>query len=155
MSDGVVWREPPAEALKRSRLGMYSTFADELRNNPGRWALLPGDDRTPKGAHGTAQNLRQARMKDFKPKGAWEAVAHDTDVYVRFVGEPAQAEPQPESDEAEPEEDEVPPARIREWAKSQGKVIPDRGRLPGDVVEAYYRAHTRPKHLGVVRAEGQ
>lgn len=30
---------------------------------------------------------------------------------------------------------------IREWARSQGRKISDRGRIPTDVIEAYHQAH--------------
>lgn len=33
------------------------------------------------------------------------------------------------------------PAKIREWAKAQGMDVPDRGRIPAEVREAYEAAH--------------
>lgn len=35
--------------------------------------------------------------------------------------------------------------KIREWAKQVGHKVNDRGRIPADIREAYYRAHTDEK----------
>ena len=32
-------------------------------------------------------------------------------------------------------------ARIREWARSQGLAVPERGRIPAELAEQYARAH--------------
>lgn len=34
-----------------------------------------------------------------------------------------------------------PNAIVREWAKKQGYEVSDRGRLPGNIMDAYYDAH--------------
>ena len=42
---------------------------------------------------------------------------------------------------AEPPVPSGRPAEIRAWARDQGLAIPDRGRIPAEILDAYARAH--------------
>lgn len=35
-------------------------------------------------------------------------------------------------------------AAVREWARANGHVVADRGRIPADIVDAYHAAHGQP-----------
>lgn len=133
----IQWEEPPAHVLARKSRGAYAEFASALRRNPGKWAVLPGSDRTPKGADGTAANIRRGAAADFKPPRAFDARA-DPDtakVYVKYRGP---SEPIPAPDPREPREPSNAPA-IRAWARENGYDIPAKGRLPAEVIERYLR----------------
>lgn len=168
----IEWEDPPALALARVRTpGRYVDFAYALRENPERWAKLPdkegGGERTPKGAAGLAQSIRRGTTAGFKPKGAFEAVADGTTIYVRFAGEPGQAEGQEEGQgddstaEAPGEQAAVEvarradPAVVRAWARTNGLTVTDRGRLSEDVIARYARALERGEHgLGLRAVRG-
>lgn len=156
----ITWEDPPAHALTRSGRSKYASFARALRENPERWGVLPSDgERTEKGAHGTAQNIRRGVMSDFKPKGAFETAVDGARVFVRFIGEPdADEQGDDESDEKRDSDSSsesrvvipegVQPASastIRAWARNNGFNVPERGNLPDDVRNAYYRAQQRPR----------
>lgn len=151
MSNGIVWEEPPPTALfAGQKRGSYTEFAAALREHPGRWGVLPGERKTSESAKNTAQNVRRGVMKDF-PKGQFETAVDHTKVYVRFVGDDQQdgpaksqsAAPASEGGADEPADSK----RIRAWGRANGFDLPDRGRMPAEVYEAYRRAHaayTRP-----------
>lgn len=163
----IQWEQPPREVLEQQgrHPGRYLDFALELRNHPGRWAVLPGPERTKGSASGAAQNVRRGQTKGFT-RGEYEALAHGTKVWVRYVGAigsearritaEVDGKPEPEEDsqtEAATEEESpatvsrgvqpvptTPAAKVRAWAKSQGIEVPERGRLPEGVWEKYAAA---------------
>lgn len=127
------WEDPPAHALTSQRPGQYREFATALRDNPQRWAVLPGERASENSARSTLQNLRRGKMSNF-PKGEFEAVIDKTKIFVRYVGEP-EASP-PSGGSAGPDS-----AIIRAWAVENGYDLPSRGRLSQDVIDAYMDAH--------------
>jgi hypothetical protein len=97
----IEWADPPEKAVLRAQPGRYIEFAATLLENPDRWAKLPTQgERTPKGAAAAAQNIRRGVTKGFL-KGAYEAVADDTTVYVRYVGLPEQPQQAQQSEQPE------------------------------------------------------
>lgn len=140
----VEWEDPPDLALARARTpGRYVDFAFALKESPGRWARLPDDSpRTEKGAQNAAQNIRRGVTAGFKPAGTFEAVSEQGKVWVRYAP-PIQVDQEDEED-SPPSPRKAPrpdPAVVRAWARSNGHDVPDRGRLPEGVLEAYGRAH--------------
>lgn len=88
------WETPPPA---KHRVGQkdghssYAELADELRANPGRWALVA--DR-PGSNTGLATHIRTGSIQCFTPAGDFEAESRRVDgrslVYARFLGgEPA------------------------------------------------------------------
>lgn len=149
----IEWEDPPEVALLRSTgPGKYVEFAVALRDHPGRWAVLPnyeGHTRTEKGAKATAQNIKRGKVKGM-PAGQYETAVQDGKVWVRYsppaAGEVAQEDaPPPAAKAAKPAVDEskVDPAKVRAWARKQGLGVPDRGRLPDDVLDRYAAALER------------
>lgn len=128
----LIWEDPPAAVVNRQRKTLYSAVAEQLRSRPGVWAKLPGE-RTKGTAAGLAQNIRRGAMKDF-PKGQFEAVHDDTQVYVRFVGE---------VDDEVGAVEQIDAPVIRQWAREQGMQVAERGRLAPEVITAYDEAHAR------------
>ncbi|WP_143194335.1 hypothetical protein [Micromonospora sp. CB01531] len=65
-------------------------MANELRANPGRWAVAY-DDVTPNVASRRAGDIRNGLLASFRPAGAFEATTRATAgrarVYVRYIGE--------------------------------------------------------------------
>jgi hypothetical protein len=167
----IEWEDPPALALAKVRTpGRYVDFAYALREHPERWAKLPdkegGEARTDKGAANLAQSIRRGTTAGFKPKGSFEAVADGGTIFVRFTGEPDQAEGQ-EADPGKDETAEAPgeqaavedrqldPAKVRAWARTNGIGVPDRGRLSEDVIARYAAALERGEHgLGLRAVRG-
>lgn len=152
----IVWEDPPPALVRtQGRSGKYTAFAEALRANPEKWALLAageGEDRTEKGSKGTAQNIRRGTMKDFKPKGAFEAVAEGGKIWARFVGEPDDAAEQPELDPDETDEERLVreqetaeriqaeadfAPKVRQWAAVKGIPVSERGRLSAKLVRDY------------------
>lgn len=87
MSNAITWKEPPARV--NGRTGRYSDFFDALRENPGQWALFPGN-----GSSVAAQSIKKGKYIGTE-QGQFEAVTRkETDdagnsrvaVYARFVG---------------------------------------------------------------------
>lgn len=154
------FKDPPEEVLIRSRNvgARYIDFAIALRDHRERWAVLPVTPASDKSAQNLAQNIRRGVTKAFAPSGTYEAVADGTTVYVRFMGEPE--DPQdPKSpasstrgDDVGEDEDVVRSfaPKVREWARATGIEVPDKGRLPRLVIDAYLRDNPdepRPSHL--------
>lgn len=139
----IEWEEPPTAVLARLGRGRYEEFAAALREHPGRWAVLPGEQRTDKGGKATAQNLRGGKMRGF-PKGEFEALSADGKVWVRYMApaEPQDGVPEPqEAAEPDGEEGDKPStATVRAWAQRQGITVPDRGRLPQEIFDRYDKA---------------
>lgn len=136
-----------------------------------RWARLPQDSppRAEKTSENLAANIRRGINSDFRPKGAFETAIDGVEIWVRYIGEPPPEEPKPprssegqdngqdggqdgseggqEGHEGQPPaRPEVNPAEVRAWARNNGFHVPDRGRLPQNVIDAY-KAAQRPRHL--------
>lgn len=151
----IIWEDPPEEALQRPT--RYAPLIKALRENPGKWARIPGE-RTEATAKGLRQNIQSGRLPGWGAKGDHEAVVQGSAVWVRYVAptKPSESvtgapEAAPEPVEAQaPAEDEDTVAEtpaapmIRAWARSQGIVIADHGRLPRKLVERYHNRHAYP-----------
>jgi len=151
MSDdaGIVWEEPPEEVLLRAQGGgQYVEAALALRARPGEWGLLPtaGRVQSESSAKGMAQSIRRGKTKGFAvpaSSGSYEAVADGVKVWARFM-------PKADDDEEgarEPIRSLAP--RVRAWAKEKGMEVPDRGRLPESVMDAFFAdtGEQRPARL--------
>lgn len=139
MTDEIIWEEPSENALRPRPTGQYRVFAEALRTNVGRWAVLPGERKNAESARNTATNVRQGKMKDF-PKGEFDVVTDDVKIFVRYTG-PVVAE----GEGGDPDEIPIPgapdPKKVRAWANANGFTLPAQGRMPADVYEAYRKAH--------------
>lgn len=146
MTEGITWAEPPASArFAGQKPGAYKEFADALRQNPQKWAILPGERKSNESAKGTAQNIRRGVVKGFT-KGEFETAVDDTKIYVRFISiqQPAEdsaVEGVDEDDNDDPDDPGPDSRRVRAWAKANGFDLPERGRMPAEVHEAYRKAH--------------
>ena len=163
----IQWEEPPAHAIvgPGQQRGKYAEIATALRENPGRWALLPSPtgDRTEKGAAATAQNIRRGKVKGFEDgQKVFETAVDGVKVYVRVKPDVDEAEPaQSEGDDDQSEEEEVDDADvpggrplaadIRAWAIETGLSVPDRGRLPREITDAFMKAPENQRHLRAVQ----
>lgn len=84
------WKEPPPAGTSRNA-DKYMEIADELRRNPGKWAMIG------RMSAQNASNIKDGRLAAFRPRGTFEAtyrniskseVGPDTaDIYARYVGE--------------------------------------------------------------------
>lgn len=162
----IQWEEPPAHAIlgPGQHRGRYAEIATALRENPGRWALLPSPtgERTEKGAAATAQNIRRGKVKGFEAgQKVFETAVDGVKVYVRVkpdVDEAEATQPEGESDEQSEEEEEAgdgPGGKaiasdIRAWARERGMDVPDRGRLPREITDAYLNAPENQRRLRAV-----
>lgn len=84
------WEDPaPGAGTPFGRAShRYGGEADRLRKNPRRWALLEkGMDR--RKAYTLASNIKRGNLAAFRPAGAFEVVAKEGSVWVRFTGEGA------------------------------------------------------------------
>lgn len=139
----ITWEEPPAYAKRPGQggsPGRYVKFAVELQKNPGRWALLPAEPTSPKGAEATAHNIRKGKVKGFEAD-KYETAVDELKIYVRFK---APEEDEPNGDgESKPIREEDGPSRgeIRAWARNNGFQVAIRGAIPKDVLDAYDEAH--------------
>jgi hypothetical protein len=144
----IEWEDPPEIAVARVRTpGRYIEFAFALKDHPGRWAKLPAKEgeapRSEKGAANLAQSIRRGTTAGFQPKGGYEAVANEGAIWVRFKDEEATeggekaAEPEATAPAKAPGPD---PVKVRQWARTNGLGVPDRGRLPENIIEAYNKA---------------
>lgn len=140
----IKWEDPPESAKRAgSRPGKYTEWANALKEHPDKWAKLPNEERRqPNTAAGLTQNIRRGKVKGFEG-GRWETATEEGEIWVCYLGpkETTQTEASGSSPEADPD-DEVTHARvsgatIRAWAKERGIDVPERGRLPYDIVEQY------------------
>lgn len=84
----LVWEEPPT---KHARGGKYAEFAQALRQNPGRWAVLatlPAARK--KTAWSSSNGINSGKLIDFRDdNGTFESrvrsTGDETRIYVRFV----------------------------------------------------------------------
>lgn len=81
--------DPPAPPIPRGR-AVREAFANDLRANPGQWALL-GQHPSPTAARQFAYGIRSGKHTSlWLPAGAYETetrtVLGEHRVYVRYVG---------------------------------------------------------------------
>lgn len=158
----IEWEDPPPVAVARVRTpGRYVEWAYALREHPGRWAKLPaqesGEPRTEKGAQNLAQNIRRGATAGFTPKGTYDAVADAGSIWVRYVppterpaegqedgpGKDETAEAPGELSAVEQVRRHADPAKVRQWARTNGFNVSARGALSEEVFNAYARALDR------------
>lgn len=86
----VQWEEPPKPNGGPRANQQLLDFANELRANPGRWALYPTVPSSDSATSSNAANIRRGTLAAFRPPGAFEAVARTAggirQIYVRYVG---------------------------------------------------------------------
>lgn len=138
----IEWEEPPEHVVLRTRGAgaKYLDLALALREEPGRWAVLPGP-RSEKTGSTTAALIRRGKMKAFSG-GKYDAVADGGKIWVKYVG-PLEEEPDPEpaatAPVTPPTRNGPDPALVRRWAHRIGLEVPATGRLPRELVERYLR----------------
>lgn len=71
----LTWKEPPPKR--------WDSVAEELRANPGRWAVveLPGVAYT--------SHIKRGTLKAFRPAGAFEVRSHKGEFFIRYKGDTA------------------------------------------------------------------
>ena len=67
------WQDPPAKR--------WDPIAEELRNNPQRWALVE----VPHPSYGA--HIKRGKLKAFRPVGAFEVKNSKGEIYIRYIGE--------------------------------------------------------------------
>ncbi len=65
----------------------HAAIAQELRDNPGEWALL-----TENGANTLSMQIKRGQIAAYRPSGAFESVTRDVKgtrakIYARYIGE--------------------------------------------------------------------
>lgn len=100
MTGVIRWeRPPPTQARNGGRpadsySSRYAAIADELRANPGRWAVI--DEFTGNHNRGLATKIRLGSMLCFTPAGDFESVSRRSDgvvlTYARYLGDGAVAD---------------------------------------------------------------
>jgi len=138
----IEWSEPPAAALRRQHAtGKYTDLAAALRAHPDRWAKVPDEDRTAKGAQGTAQNIRRGKVKGFEnqPGQRFETAVDGASIWVRCV--PVEGVKEDPAPREPPQRDGDGLARaVRAWAQDQGIPVSVRGRVAQELVDQYLAA---------------
>lgn len=81
------WQEPPSDGRIGNNKGKHIEFAEQLRANPGRWAVM-GEDLS----CSTTTMINRGIILGFAPAGAFEAVTRGVvknrgTIYVRYVGD--------------------------------------------------------------------
>lgn len=86
------WEEPPPSArggAGREPSRRFVAIADQLRANPGRWALIQETEQH--GKSGLATHIRLGAIVAFAPCGDFDAVTRRvgdvTRVYARYLGD--------------------------------------------------------------------
>lgn len=90
------WEDPPpANSTGRTnaprRTAFWRAVAAQLREAPGRWALVC-DEVEWNYAGGTAGQITGGRLAAFRPPGSFEAItrtAYGYRVYARYIGDPS------------------------------------------------------------------
>lgn len=117
-----------------------------LKERPLRWARLDRDYTNEASARAAAGVIRNGGVKGFK-KGQFEAVAHASKVWARYVEGAAVADDVDDRDDGSADDDErkAYPPKVRAWAKLNNIEV-KAGRLPDSVVKQYEEAtgDTRP-----------
>lgn len=160
MTDEIVWATPSEDAHyvgRGTKPGRYKHIASACKKNPGQWAKVPGTWKTMDSAKGFATNVRTGKVQGFT-KDDYEVAIESAPltVFVRFIGKTREAAPDSqEGDPAPASVTEIRPApgprrtsvaeveasKIRSWGLSRGYDLPERGRLPRAVIDAYHQAH--------------
>lgn len=78
------WEDPPTGYRGRPRSEVWAREAAELRSHPGTWAKIAEDMTSDKAGH-LANNIRAGKLKNFSPRGDFEATSRNGAVYARFV----------------------------------------------------------------------
>ncbi len=90
------WEEPraskrgPGDGRGRSR--RYAAIADQLRQHPGRWAVVA--EAASPGTSALASHIKMGALQAFAPGGDFDAVSRKVNgliaVYARYLGEGAE-----------------------------------------------------------------
>lgn len=91
----IKWEDPPTayrpgRKNEPRRTAFWQTVAEQLREQPGRWALVC-DDTAWSYAGGVATQVKNGKITAFRPAGHFEAVTRTCDgfrVYARYIGGP-------------------------------------------------------------------
>lgn len=96
--NGVIrWEDPPQAGNSGRKNGprrteFWRAVAEQLREHPGRWALVCDGERW-NYAGGVAGQIINGRITAFRPAGHFEATTRSTigdfQVYARYVGGPS------------------------------------------------------------------
>ena len=83
----VKFQDPPPEATQPRKQSRHTAVAAQLKENPGKWALLEEVQ-----TRSSATMIRRGNHKAYQPDGSFEAVAQARsdgayDVYARYIGE--------------------------------------------------------------------
>lgn len=143
----IEWVELPEHVKFKheNKRGKYVELALALKDNPGKWTTFPPEAATnPSSASSLAQNVNRGKLAGFGA-GKYEAIPDGATVYVRFKPPAEEAQQNgkgngngSDDDPPEPGDDEIDPREVREWARKNGwPSLSDRGRLSGDILEAY------------------
>lgn len=132
----IEWSEPPDLAtINGKKPGPLKGFALALKDSPGRWAKVPEtspNPRTENGANSLASGIRSGRTQGFEA-GAYDTAVDGTDVWTRYVGAGnGETKTETKSDLGKD---------VRAWAIANKVKVPERGRLPKAVLDAYMEAH--------------
>jgi hypothetical protein len=162
--------------------GPYLEIALALRKHPNQWVRLTREFKSVDSARNTASNIRRGSVKGFA-KGHYEALADTVDdkpvLFVRYTPQaeapsaqqPAPEQPeQPERPDLDDDDDDLGKVRVddndvrpavtngiakqvRAWARGRGMDVPERGRLPRQLVLDYFAAQGEepPQHLRAVK----
>jgi hypothetical protein len=79
------WENPPEIDRRSSKSGVWAKEARTLRDSPGRWAMIT-QGMTPGKAGQLANNIRSGVLKNFSPRGDFEATSRLGAVYARYMG---------------------------------------------------------------------
>ena len=95
---GIEWADPPAAVGGKLTRKEQRVFADELRGNPGRWAVYPtclgvtkfhlGNGESSMAVRALASRINRGKQSAFGE--GFEAVCRHGVVYVRFMGDGGQ-----------------------------------------------------------------
>lgn len=81
----LLFQDPPDDRRNGGPQVRHLGVAEELRANPGKWALVFTNVAQP-----TVTSIRTGRLKAFSPPGAFEATSRLVDgvvhIWVRYVG---------------------------------------------------------------------
>lgn len=90
------WEKPPPSRRQgsgRGPGGRYDAVADQLRDNPGCWAVIA--ENVPPGRSALACHIRKGAISAFGPAGDFDAVARRLGdvytIYARYVGDEVEA----------------------------------------------------------------
>lgn len=79
------WKDPPPN--HGNSKDDWAAVATELKEHPGRWALIRHYDDKARAAT-IATRIKHGHSAPFRPRFSFEARATQGDVYARYIGEP-------------------------------------------------------------------